>query len=288
MDGTVEIQLSHRSLIRPRMLELGLGLSEYTFANIYLFRHVHHYELAYIEDRIFIFGISYDGKKYLMPLYDITVEDSDFLGRCLAQVDMFFPLPEAWASVLEAKGLAITYKDEDSDYVFSAETIQTYAGRHLAGRRNLTVQFKDHFEAKYQHITRDVKNEALMMVSTWDDQAKIKQPQEVQACREAIENIEELNLCGMLFSVDKMAVGLIIGEPLVDRGTDKVFVLHFAKGDTRYKGIYQYMYQEYAKSCNGYRFLNWEQDLGDLGLQKAKKAYFPHHLAKKMRATKAT
>ena len=61
------VQLTDRKIIQPRFQGLGLSISEYTFANIFLFRHVHGYELVEVDSKLFIRGMSYDKKTYLMP-----------------------------------------------------------------------------------------------------------------------------------------------------------------------------------------------------------------------------
>ena len=53
-------------------------------------------------------------------------------------------------------------------------------------------------------------------------------------------------------------------------------VIHFEKGDTRFKGIYQAINKHFlAAQENRFTFVNREQDLGDEGLRKAKLSYNP-------------
>ena len=283
------VQLTDRKIIQPRFQGLGLSISEYTFANIFLFRHVHGYELVEVDSKLFIRGMSYDKKTYLMPTYDISGEDPVFLKKLLTQADMLFPIPEVWAQVLSKNGFHTDYKEEDSDYIYCLEAVRTFAGRHLASRRNLVAQFKSLYVVEQAPLNRDTQDAALTHLMRWQEAHGDEKNAEVAACREAIMNIEALALTGMVFTVEKRVVGFIIGEPLAAggdaNGKTNMFVFHFAKGDIQYKGVYQYMYQEYAKNIENYEFLNWEQDMGDPGIRQAKNSYEPHHKEKKMRVT---
>ena len=64
----------------------------------------------------------------------------------------------------------------------------------------------------------------------------------------------------------------------------ELFVIHFEKGDTQYKGIYQAINQMFlANSAGRFSLVNREQDLGDPGLRKAKLSYHPIELLQKYR-----
>jgi hypothetical protein len=63
-------------------------------------------------------------------------------------------------------------------------------------------------------------------------------------------------------------------------------VLHFAKALTTYKGIYQFLYNDFANILpKRYEFINFEQDLGKTALRMAKTSYYPDILGKKYRMT---
>ena len=92
--------------------------------------------------------------------------------------------------------------------------------------------------------------------------------------------MEQLGLKGSLYFADKKPVGFILGEPL----SSHMFALHFSKACVDYKGVYQYMYQAFAKGLDDhFEFLNWEQDLDDHGLKQSKSAYQPDRFVKKFR-----
>jgi hypothetical protein len=82
--------------------------------------------------------------------------------------------------------------------------------------------------------------------------------------------------------VNGAMVAYTVGEGL----TDETVVIHFEKGDTQYKGIYQAINQMFIAHWAGhFSLVNREQDLNDPGLRKAKLSYHPVEFLKKYRVT---
>jgi len=160
--------------------------------------------------------------------------------------------------------------------------MSTFSGRKLSGRRNLLKQFQELFPI-HRTVALTTKNstDALVALEEWQ---KLAHEDEVltdySACREALTLIDRLGLSGQITYVNDNPVAFILGEEL----TSKVYVIHFAKGITQFKGIYQYIYHEYAKFlANNYQMINLEQDMGAIELRHAKRAYLPERLVQKLR-----
>ena len=99
-------------------------------------------------------------------------------------------------------------------------------------------------------------------------------------CLEALECREQLNLSNFIVFADDEPAGFILGEPL----NDETYTIHFAKADTKFKGVYQYMFSQFARDCcPDYRYMNMEQDMGSEGLRKTKISYRPDLMAHKYR-----
>jgi hypothetical protein len=91
-------------------------------------------------------------------------------------------------------------------------------------------------------------------------------------------------LFGGALRVDGSMVAYTVAEAL----TRDMLLIHFEKGDTQYKGIYQAINQVFlANSAADYTFVNREQDLNDEGLRKAKLSYHPEDFLRKFRVTLA-
>jgi len=256
------------------------GLSEYTFANLYLFRGNHAYDVI-MDRNIFIRGTSYDGHTYLMPVFDVRTADIGLLKDLMKTVDFLFPIPEEWLSMFAPDVFEITYKDGDADYVFTVEKMSTYKGRNLHKKRNLLAQFQKLYQHDALPLTNDRLAQARLILSDWQSTSKMNTTDtDYAACLEALDRYDELVLCGGIYYADNQPAGFVLGEEV----SNETFVLHFAKARTKFKGIYQYMFNNFARVlAPKYKYLNLEQDLDKENLRVFKSSYVPDLLLRKAR-----
>lgn len=275
-----KLNFGHKDLLRERFKKINAPLSEYSFPNIYLFRDVHKYEVVFDED-IFIKGMTYDGHTYLMPTVNVNDINPDYLREMMGAADFLFPLPEAWLSGFRTEAFEITCRDGDMDYLYTVEKMSTYKGRRLQRKRNLLNKFMTGYSHEAVPLTADRMEEAVFILNEWRaETAKDNSPADYLPCLEALNRYDDLILCGAIYYADEEPAGFIVGEEL-DRET---FVIHFAKARRRFKGIYQYMFNRFAKILPAqYRYLNLEQDLDRETLRIAKSSYMPDTMLKKMR-----
>lgn len=107
-------------------------------------------------------------------------------------------------------------------------------------------------------------------------------PGDYLAAREALERVDELQLCGGIYYVDGRPAAYTLGEEIA---MGETFVIHFEKAVGDYKGLYQFINQSFASILpENYKTINREQDLGDEGLRQAKMTYRPLGFVKKYRA----
>lgn len=276
-----KISLEHQSLLAERLKKAGTALSEYSFVNLYLFREVHDHRVLREGEAVFVSGRTYDGARYLMPAQAV---DRGNVGELLAAAkghDLIFPVPEEWLPAFEGHGVTSGFSEGDSDYVYTVEKLSTYRGQKLHGQKNLLNQFLARFTPEAKPLTKDRMTDALDILETW--QLDVGQPREATdygACREAFGLYDELVLCGGIYYVDGEPGGFVIGEEI----HPGMFALHFAKGKRKFKGLYQYMFNHFAKILpRQYAYLNFEQDLGVLALRIAKTSYHPDRILKKYR-----
>lgn len=277
---TEKLGFEHKDLLYEKLKGIDTPISEYTFANIYLFRHSHDYEVIF-DDNLFIRGKTFDSFTYLMPSFDIKETDYSYLKNLIKDVDFFFPVPEQWLENFNSGDFDVSYNEGDTDYIYTAEKISTFKGRRLHKKRNLLKQFLSLHEPEGFALTKDRIDDAVHTLKQWQKDVNFSPSEtDFDPCLEALKLYDELNLCGKIYYVDGEPGGFIIGEEL----NEETFVLHFAKGKRKFKGLYQYMYNTFAKLLpQNYRFLNFEQDLGHLALKIAKSSYVPDLMLKKFR-----
>lgn len=61
------LALTDKPLLDELLARLQPRISEYTFANLYLFRTVHAYRLTQVGDGVVIIGRGYGGEDYFLP-----------------------------------------------------------------------------------------------------------------------------------------------------------------------------------------------------------------------------
>jgi len=275
-----KLSIEHKSLLVPRFKAVKTSLSEYTFPNLYLFRANHDYEVM-IDKEIFIRGRSYDGRIYLMPTSDVRRIETASLRDLMRDVEFLFPIPEEWLTAFDPAEFDVTFAEGDADYVYTVEKMSTYKGRHLHKKRNLLKQFLDLHTHDARPLTNDRLDEALFVLKDWLKTSEMKTEEtDYGPCLEALERYEELILCGGIYYANDEPAGFVLGEEL----NPETFVLHFAKARTKFKGIYQYLFNNFAKILPpSYKYLNLEQDLDKENLRVFKSSYVPDLLLKKAR-----
>jgi hypothetical protein len=275
-----KLGLRHKEILSSRLKQARAGLSEYTFANLYLFRENHDYHVTVDRD-VFVRGKSYDGHTYLMPTADVRTLDPLYLKDLLRSVDFLFPIPEAWVPFFGQGDFEITYREGDWDYVYTVEKMSTYGGRRLHKKRNLLKQFIETHRHDALPLTNERLDQARSVLDDWMKTSEMA-PDDTDygPCLEALDRYEELVLCGGMYYADGEPAGFVLGEEV----NEETFVLHFAKARTRFKGIYQYMFNNFAKILPPkYRYLNLEQDLDRENLRVFKSSYVPDVMLKKAR-----
>lgn len=280
-----KLELAHKNILFPLLKKIDSKIAEYSFANLYLFRKSHDYEVLFFDNFVFVKGNSYDGKKYIMPCYDLEQIEISMIDNLLNEVDFIFPVDEKWIVKFSNEKYEITFKDGDTDYVYNIEKMRTFAGKKLHGKRNLLHQFEKNYRFEAVPLFgKDRIESAKLVLEQWQkDSGEKESDTDYFACLEALELYDDLILCGFIYYVDNKPVGFIIGEELCN----DTFALHFAKGLTEYKGIYQFMFNNFSKILpDKYRFVNFEQDLDKENLRLAKMSYEPDLLIKKYRIAK--
>lgn len=263
-----KLTLEHALLLEPLLRSCQVQLSEYSFCSLYLFRERHDYHVVFGKD-VYIKGTTYDNHTYLMPTslkgFECLLEEHELHKT----VDFLFPIPHEWLYLVPKGQWKMAAVSDDSDYIYDVLQLSRFSGRQLSKKRNLVKQFQALYTAQEQPIS----SKALELLDTWKGA-------DIEECKEAIMQYEALKLTGTMYFVEQKLAGFMLGQEL----TSDTFVLHFAKADTLYKGIYQYMYQAFSTSLvDRYYFVNMEQDLGLASLRQTKHSYQPLTILPKLR-----
>jgi hypothetical protein len=289
----VPISYELRTEMHPQLPMTVDGVSEYTFANLYLFRRRYQYKVSRVQDKTFIIsGIQPSAK-------DGPNEKKFFYTPCAVPgrgiLEALFKTHDYWKGIsdslltpnrnrLEEWGFQFAEDRDNFDYLYLRTDLAELPGKKYHKKRNLISQFHSQYanwEAK--PLTEELIPTTIELLEQWRDQKGFDG--DFLAATEALRQFEGLFLQGMVYWVEGKPAAWCLGERLA-RG--RMFAVHFEKALEQYKGIYQFVNQHYA-SClpHYYTLINREQDLGDEGLRQAKMTYRPCGFVRKFTAVMA-
>lgn len=264
--GAEHLSLRHLRQLRLLLDELVRPFSEYSLANLYLFRGQHDYRLVGAPSP-YLLGVTYDGEQYALPLTDL---DEALLESMLDRADCIYPLERRQAEALQRKGLCFYWNDDDSDYLYRAVDLATLKGarKKLAQARRFELETAPRLES----ITDgNVANVKLVLAGWLADVGRREDETDYRNCIEALDTREQLGLSGVLARTEG-------GEPVgfLLSGEDRCggVIVHFAKGRRKFDGVYPWMFSRFAATA-GNCLINFEQDLGNPGFARSKKALAP-------------
>lgn len=280
-----ELAIDQRPELHPRFQTLAEGVSEFTFANIYLFRNAHGYRISRFgaghgPEELYVVAGNDDGKSFFMLPFGLP--QRSLLEELFERFGSMKAVPESQAAALKGMGYD-TIEDRDSfDYLYLKSDLAALQGRAFHKKKNLVNAFINNYTYVGKPLLEEYKPHALDVLDSWRAQQSAEG--DYTAAREALEMSETLSLCGGVYYVDGKPAGYTLGEE-VSGGT--TYLIHFEKAVPGFKGLYQFINMSFAGILpDKYVYLNREQDLGDEGLRQAKLSYRPHAFVKKSRAHK--
>ena len=276
-----EVSMDMRELLHPRFQSLPDGVSEFTFANIYLFRHTHNYQISQLDNDLFaVAGKDGQSPFFMLPFgLPPKTELADLFGKYKEMKCVC----ESQARMLETLGYEVREDRDNFDYLYARQDLVNLTGRKFHKKKNLLNMFIKNNECQAKPLLEEYRDDAIEILDRWN--AQHGGPNDVSAAREALEKMWPLQLCGGIFYVEGTPTAYCLGEELA---LGSSFVLHFEKAvlSDELKGIYQFINQAFASILpEKYETVNREQDLGDPGLRRSKESYNPIGFIRKHRAT---
>ena len=166
---------------------------------------------------------------------------------------------------------------DNFDYIYSAESLRTFKGKSLHGKKNHLNRFKATYN--YEFVFDGNKEELAEFFREIDK----KQPHdgdtgiaELEETIDMIENREYFGLHSGEIRVDGKIICASIGAQIHD-----TLYVHIEKADKDYTGSYQAIVSEFASAFPTAEFINREDDLGEEGLRQSKLSYKPLYLLEK-------
>lgn len=273
------LALDQRAELHPCFQQLREGMSELTFAGVYLFRDAHQYRVSRLGEGLYVIA-GQDAEPFFMLPFGLPGEET--LDLLFERHRVMKAVSPSQAEQLSRMGYHVWEDRNNFDYLYPREKMADLSGRRLHRKKNLVNLFLRNNSCVAKPLLEEYAGDALHVLDNW--RQKQEKPGDYAAAREAIERMEYLQLCGGIFYVNEEPVAYTLGEEVAQ---GRMFVVHFEKAilNTKLRGVYQYVNHVFASFLpEKYELINREQDLGDPGLRQAKESYRPVGFVTKYRA----
>jgi hypothetical protein len=221
-----------------------------------------------------------------------AVSWESYLPSILSGQEAFIRVPEQLAAIWQSRfrDRAVVEPERGHwDYLYAVSDLVDLPGNRFHNKKNLLNQFIKAYDFKYVEFGPKLIEQAMAMQEDWCTWRDCESSDLLSAENRAILRVLnhwdafERIMGGALF-VENIIVAYTLAEPL----SAESLVIHFEKGCPAYKGVYQAMNQMFlARSADGYRWVNREQDLDSDGLRKAKLSYNPVDFLRKSKVKMA-
>lgn len=272
------VHIDMRPELHPLFQGMKDGISEFTFANIYLFQEAHNYQICRLSNNLLLIaGRDKEKPFFILPF---GLPEKDVLTELFQKFVSMKCVSEKQAPELTKMGYFVAEDRNNFDYLYLREELVKLPGAKFHKKKNLIRAFISNYTYEGKPLLNEYIHDAVTILETW--RKGRGDVGDYDAAKEALERMDELQLCGGIYYVDGKPAAYILGEEIAE---GKTFVIHFEKAIGDYKGLYQFVNQSFAAILpEKYKFINREQDLGDEGLRQAKMTYRPVGFIKKYRA----
>jgi hypothetical protein len=273
------IGLDLKTEIQDQLRDAPDGVSEFTFANLYLFRQRYNYQVCLSPTGSLIITGQRDGETFFMT--PRAIPDQDTLISLATSRDYWKDIPSSVLAGNEERlhrlGITVVEDRDNFDYLYLRSDLAELSGKKFHKKRNLVNAFLNAYAYESRPLTAALTPDALKVLDRWrEDKGEVG---DYAAAREALEHFDTFGMEGALYYINGRPGAWCLGEYLAG-GT--MFAVHFEKGIDEYKGVYQFINQIFAASLpEACVHINREQDLGDEGLRQAKMTYRPVSFVRK-------
>ncbi|MCL2756371.1 MAG: phosphatidylglycerol lysyltransferase domain-containing protein [Firmicutes bacterium] len=264
---------------RYNLVKQGYFAYDLTFAMVWIEDVQGETEICDLGDITIIRTMCCGKRIYLAPLvrqiellYDAIKLIRKECEREKTLVEIYV-LSDTQKQVLETTYKTISNPDE-SDYIYNAKDLINLVGKKYHSKRNFIKRFKNSYNYDFRMYNPDIDNkEIIKLYEKWKSTTSHDTwSYEFELLTRALDFYTKLDLkITVLYIEDELVAFSInhIQPPILAHTL-------FEKADTSYLGAYQAINQFTAQELfNDVEYVNRQDDLGIMGLRKAKQSYYP-------------
>ncbi len=265
--------------------------SEYTFTNMFMWRNSYNIRYALIDGFLCIFskhGIGAEtvnfpiGNGDITPVFEklseyFTENNQRFLMRVYSKENIEL------INTIYPDTFIFTQDRNSFDYVYKVNDLIELQGSRYHAKKNHINRFIANYPFEYKEINDELIPLCHEMFAKWCD-SKVGVVEDISEQREAVsellQNYKQLGVSGAAIMVDGKMVAFSFGEVLSENNS--MAVIHLEHADTDFQGSFPIMNQQFLQNrWQDFEYVNREEDMGLIGLRRAKESYKPCMMVKK-------
>ena len=264
--------------------------SEFTFTNLYAWAPSHGFQISRFGDGFLILRNAGKEQSFLQPLVHRQAREAVLACLDFLKTRVKRPVIERVGedfmehALSDRTGLDIQEDRDNFDYVYDIQELIALKGNKFHDKRNHINNFIKNFLYNYIPITSVLIMQCMEFAHEWCNERECEKDEgltkEECATYRMLRHFDELGIKGGAIEMEGRICALTMGERL----NPDTLVIHIEKAKAGIQGLYQAINQEFLRhEAGGLKFVNREQDLGVLGLRRAKKSYNPVRMIRKYR-----
>ncbi len=278
--------------------------ADYTFINLFGLKDIYSLEWAFTKDLVWIkqnspYTILWAPVGHWQQLDSI----SQFL--CQSETKSIIRIPKTLATKLEANSnISITEMRDEWEYVYDKQELIDLKGNRFHKKKNLYNQFCKLYDFEYHNIDNSWIDKLRAFEKRWyeneiENMPKHEKEEEnfdtKKIASHEVRAEADMTMINTIFDnwdkIESIRGGVLTVEGRIAAYSvacstlGDSLVVHTERADREFKGAYQAINKSFLSNDNTVcQFVNREQDVGDLGLRKAKMSYNPIKFVEKYSA----
>ncbi len=168
------------------------------------------------------------------------------------------------------------------DYVYLTKDLVELKGNRYKHKRASCNYFSKNYKFQYLPYKQSMKKDCLKLFSRWAFERKKKFPdiyyhkllEDTNSSHKlAIENFKALGLKGRVIKIKGKVFGYTFGFEI----TKDMFCVLLEVCDLKFKGISEFIFREFSREMNQYKYINAMDDSGLENLRISKLSYHPNN-----------
>ena len=238
-----------------------IRLSDYTFANSFIWRESIHLRWRVIGDCLCVFANGDGGLTMLFPPLgpgDVATAIRACLDICedynaRAHLEHWTRVEYVSQEYLERFPGGFHSAPMSGDYIYETARMIDLAGGDLASKRQARNRFARRYAARTEALEKKHIPQCMALLAAWQQQAEthpgpqlsvaFKRSKEISATADCLVHAEAMGLQGMVLFADDQLAGFTLGEML----TDDTCSILIEKTNREFTGSAQFIFSEFCR-----------------------------------------